>query len=133
VSIVRLGGLCVEDIESVAGKVNLQLNASANPMAPGQLSSHYAPRKPMLVGNIDEIMKQHLQKKMAVLSFSESYEAHTNQRLSPMADVNEAAKNLFGMMRQLDSSDAEIIIAEWLPEVGLGRAVNDRLRRAAHQ
>ncbi|MFN0032420.1 MAG: L-threonylcarbamoyladenylate synthase, partial [Flavobacteriales bacterium] len=42
VSIVRLGGLCVEDIESVAGKVNLQLNASANPMAPGQLSSHYA-------------------------------------------------------------------------------------------
>ncbi|MCB0785617.1 MAG: hypothetical protein KDC02_15610, partial [Flavobacteriales bacterium] len=53
--------------------------------------------------------------------------------LSPSGDLAEAARNLFAALRELDASDVELILAEPVPEEGLGRAINDRLRRAAAQ
>ena len=53
-------------------------------------------------------------------------------QLSTLADLDEAAKNLFSVMRQADASEADVILAKWLPETGLGIAINDRLRRACH-
>ena len=53
------------------------------------------------------------------------------ERLSAGGDLNEAARNLFSVLRDLDRSDSEVILAEVFPEQGLGRAINDRLRRAA--
>ena len=49
----------------------------------------------------------------------------------PSGNLNEAAKNLFAALRKLDDSDAEIILAVKFPDVGLGRAINDRLKRAS--
>jgi L-threonylcarbamoyladenylate synthase len=51
--------------------------------------------------------------------------------LSPNGDLNEAAKNLFAAMRNLDTSGLDIIYAVRFPDEGLGRAINDRLKRAS--
>jgi L-threonylcarbamoyladenylate synthase len=51
--------------------------------------------------------------------------------LSPRGDLSEAARNLFAALRALDTSEADMILAEVFPDEGLGRAINDRLRRAA--
>jgi L-threonylcarbamoyladenylate synthase len=129
--VYRLGGLAVEQIEDIVGKVRLMSHSSSNPAGPGMLESHYAPRKPMLVGNVSELLKEYADKKVAVLSFSEKYDTAFGYILSPDRDTDVAAKKLFAAMRELDATDADLIIAESLPEGGLGRAVNDRLGRAA--
>ena len=56
----------------------------------------------------------------------------TNQiTLSPSGNLEEAAQHLFAALRELDKTDVNLILAELVPESGLGRAINDRLRRAA--
>jgi L-threonylcarbamoyladenylate synthase len=95
------------------------------------LLSHYAPRKPLLLGNIENLLKLHEGKRIAVLSYQRDYNADTQVILSPVGSKDEAAKNLFASMRLLDSSDADLIIAESLPMGGLGSAINDRLLRAS--
>jgi L-threonylcarbamoyladenylate synthase len=132
VMIYRLGGLSMEAIEAVIGKVEVKLHSSSNPKAPGMLESHYAPRKPMLLGNIPEMIKSFPNKKLGILSFQKNYSVnYPTYLLSPKGDTLEAASNLFAYMRLLDSLDIDIILAEELPEAQLGRAINDRLRRAA--
>lgn len=130
--IYRVGGLSVEQIETVTGKAEVKLSSS-NPQAPGQLISHYAPRKPLVVGDVNQLLKQYAAKKVAVLSFRESFSAENIVKqlvLTPSGSVEEAAQHLFAYMRELDASEAEIILAEPTPEEGLGRAINDRLKRA---
>lgn len=132
--IYRLGGLSVDAIESVVGNVSIQLNQSSNPKAPGQLKSHYAPRKPLYIGNITELQKEHAQRKAAYLIFGEEPPELKNQlvkNLSPTQNYKEAAANLFAYLRELDESEAEVILCDLLPGMSLGLAINDRLRRAA--
>lgn len=134
VTVYRLGGMALEEIEAVAGKVAVQLNQSSNPAAPGMLKSHYAPRKPLFLNNIAENVERFANKKIAVLSFrpiETLAPSVLSVFLSEKGDPAEAAQHLFAALRALDASDAEVILAETLPEEGLGRAVNDRLRRAA--
>ncbi len=129
--IYRLGGLSLEEIEKVAGKVDLRLNSSSDPKAPGQLKSHYAPLKKLYVGDIAELMKLHSGKRIALIGFGEIKEkGDLNFNLSIHSDTEEAARNLFRILREADESDAEIVIATVIPEQGLGKAVNDRLKRA---
>jgi len=59
--------------------------------------------------------------------------AALTRNLSVTGDVIEAAANLFAMLRELDRPDVTGIAAMPVPETGLGRAINDRLRRAAHR
>lgn len=132
ICVYRLGGLPLEEITKHIGQVEINLNQSSNPIAPGQLKSHYAPRKPLLIGKIEDLILQNKNKKIALISFGEkNFQTLLNFNLSKGSNINEAALNLFKMMRLADESDAEIILAELLPEVGLGAAINDRLRRAA--
>ena len=138
VVIYRLGGLDLSRIESVVGPVTVQAHSSSNPSAPGQLASHYAPRKPFLVGELNELVAKLTQegKAFGVLSFSTHFPTLPSDRqfvLSPGQDLQEAAQRLFMGMRLLDESDADLILAEFVPEIGLGRAINDRLKRAAAQ
>lgn len=129
----RLGGLSLENLEASIGPVTVRLNASSNPVAPGQLHSHYAPRKPLVLGNLDRLMEEH-GRSAAILAFTSKKASVNDSRqriLSPSGSLLEAAQNLFGMLRELDQSDATIILAEPVPEIDLGRAINDRLRRAA--
>lgn len=136
VIIYRLGGLEIAEIESIAGKVKIKDHSSSNPQAPGLLESHYAPRKPFILGNLNELIPvfQSTKVDFAVLSFNRKIEEIPTERqfcLSKNSNLKEAAANLFAAMRQLDESGAEVILAELMPEVGLGRAINDRLKRAA--
>jgi L-threonylcarbamoyladenylate synthase len=124
----------VEDLKDVVGEVELRINTSSNPNSPGQLKSHYAPKIPLRLGKIKEMLTEHEGKKIAVLTFSQNYFSDDivgESVLSPGRDLHMAARNLFTAFRKLDNSGADIILAERFPEFGLGLAINDRLERAA--
>ena len=96
------------------------------------LSSHYAPRTPLVLGDPEALLPNYAGARVAVLSFQERYSGGmVDLVLSPSGELTEAARNLFALLRQADASGAEVIIAERVPQVGLGRAINDRLARAA--
>ncbi|GAA4444347.1 L-threonylcarbamoyladenylate synthase [Ravibacter arvi] len=129
-TVYRLGGVPAEEIEATIGPVLVQSHSSSNPLAPGMLKSHYSPRKPLLIADGPSDHRN----EAVYLRFSDYLPGIPETRqlvLSRKADLREAAKNLFDFIRQLDASPAAVIVAELLPETGLGRAVNDRLRRAA--
>ena len=132
--IYRLGGIKQEDLEACVGRVKLNLNLSSNPLAPGMLKSHYAPIKKIVVGKVTELVAKYQQKKIGIISFKDDF-SHLNGStqiiLSKQGDLNEAAKNLFGALREMDQSEVDLIITQRFPEEGLGKAINDRLRRAS--
>ena len=132
--VYRLGGLNLEKIESVIGKVSVQLNSSSNPKAPGQLQSHYAPTKKMKLGNINDLLRLYGTERVGVITFQKHMENIDGDHqiiLSPTGNLEEAAQKLFASLRTLDKNDIDMILAEEVPDVGLGKAINDRLRRAA--
>lgn len=128
--ILRKGGLAIEEIENVVGKVLVNEHSSSNPQAPGMLKSHYSPKKKMTLIDENTVIQN---RKVAFLGFDKFHlniPTENQLLLSPTADFKEAARNLFAFMRKLDALDVEEIYAELLPEQDLGRAINDRLRRA---
>ena len=132
--IYRLGGLTIEEIENEVGKVELNINNSSNPIAPGQLKSHYSPKKPLFVGEINTLLKTQSSKKIAIICFGEENYSRTDYivfNLSENKNMSEAAINLFNYLRLADECESEIVVCGKLPEVDLGRAINDRLRRAS--
>lgn len=130
--IYRRGGLSAEDIESVIGKVAVQTHSTSNPKSPGQLQSHYAPSKRIVIGKMEELLQKYPAHCSAILSFRQNYHSPYQYVLSPDAgSLEEAARNLFAALRELDKTQTNIILAELVPDVGLGKAINDRLRRAA--
>jgi L-threonylcarbamoyladenylate synthase len=134
ITVFRKGGLAVETIEEVVGSVKVRHHSSSNPQAPGMLKSHYAPRVPLRLGNLQTLQREHDQQRLGILAFRHQLpDIPANQQiiLSPSGDLQEAAQQLFAAMRRLDQMDIDFILAEPLPEVGLGRAINDRLRRAS--
>ncbi|MEB2781383.1 L-threonylcarbamoyladenylate synthase [Algoriphagus sp. C2-6-M1] len=136
VVVYRLGGLEISEVERTVGQVQVKSHSSSNPQAPGLLESHYAPIKPFLLGKLDMMIEEFQSKGIdfAVLSLARSFPAIPSENqiaLSPKADLKEAATQLFAAMRSLDESNATLILAELMPEEGLGKAINDRLKRAA--
>lgn len=131
--VYRTGGISVEQIESVIGPVTIQAGTPSQPQSPGQLRYHYAPRKKFLLGNIQEMANKYQPKNPGVLGFRSRSNIKSDVQLilSPAGDLNEAARNLFAMLRQFDKTNVDVVFAEEVPDVGLGRAINDRLRRAA--
>lgn len=134
ITIFRKGGLAVENIEELVGPVQVREHSSSNPQAPGMLKSHYAPRIPLRLGNLSELQKTLDKQRLGVLAFQKglpNIPPHQQIILSPSGDLQEAAQGLFAAMRRLDQMDIDLILAETFPETGLGRAINDRLRRAS--
>lgn len=136
VIIYRLGGTDISAIEDIVGKVLILPQSNSNPKSPGMLKSHYAPQKPFILGNIEELAEKYASAgaNFAILSFDKDYidlKPHHSYILSRNGDFKEAAKNLFAGMRYLDQADVSVILAEELPEEHFGKAINDRLRRAA--
>lgn len=131
IRILRQGGITAQDLSGFGMSVIANEISTSKPNAPGQLISHYAPRKPMICGNINSLVAQNPEKKYAVLAFSQTFNAPIECILSTNGDVSEAAQNLFRMMRELDQSEAEVIYCELVPNEGIGAAVNDRIKRAS--
>ncbi len=144
VVVLRKGGLAIEAIEAVVGKVRVEENSSSNPQAPGMLKSHYAPKTQLSINDYQLSMGGVLLdngqlssktdfNKIGYLGFDNYHQNIPVQNqllLSLSSDLNEAAKNLFAFMRLLDARGFDEIRTELLPDVGLGRAINDRIRRA---
>jgi L-threonylcarbamoyladenylate synthase len=133
--LLRPGGVPRGEIERVLGRALLQPPEDANsdtgqPLAPGMLASHYAPRTRVRLnaGRIDA--------GEALLAFGSNAvpgvdAATAVLNLSAQGDLTEAAANLFGYLRALDAKGARAIAVMPVPHHGLGEAINDRLRRAA--
>ena len=124
-ALLRPGGVAAEEIESLLGVALVAGGSAEKPNAPGQLASHYAPaagvRLDVLRPKPGEVFVGFGPCDGAALTLSES------------GDVVEAAARLFHVLREADDlagPSGRIAFAP-VPEAGLGRAVNDRLRRAA--
>ena len=120
--LLRPGGLPQEALESCLGGP-LKVHQSGDPLiAPGQMTSHYAPGATVRL-NATEVEAEEL-----LLGFGD---VDCALNLSETGDLTEAAANLFHHLHALDDKAPKGIAVSPIPEVGLGRAINDRLRRAA--
>jgi L-threonylcarbamoyladenylate synthase len=131
--VYRPGGIPIEDIEQMVGKVGLKASA-AIPESPGMLDSHYAPVKALVIGSIKELLRTSSPEKIGILSYKDYYPEIPENRqlqLSRDGDLKQAAQNLFASLRILDAMDINYIFTEPVPNHGLGIAINDRLNRAA--
>jgi L-threonylcarbamoyladenylate synthase len=131
--VFRLGGLTLEEIQRVIGKVQVQTHSTSNPKSPGQLISHYAPGKKLVIGKIENLLQQYPAHCSGILTFQQDFNSPYQFILSPSGNLEEAAYHLFEALRSFDTMDIEVILAELVPDTGIGRAINDRLRRAATQ
>ncbi|MEW6377743.1 MAG: L-threonylcarbamoyladenylate synthase [Thermodesulfobacteriota bacterium] len=133
--LLRPGGVSLEEIESLIGKVEISPGEESKPSAPGMLARHYAPRTPIVLDWSEKDLISYKDKKIGFLAFQEPrncLKSNPIEVLSKRGDLREAAANLFAAIRQLDALKLDLILAEPVPEVGLGRAIMDRLRRASH-
>ena len=131
--VYRKGGLEIESLSKYGLPVEVKETSTSRPSAPGMLLSHYAPTKMLfLADDVDEAPSTNHRTAYLVLQNKKNLIDHFG--LSSDGDLREAAKNLFAMMRELDEDDRyDVIIAEKMPESGLGLAINDRLKRAAYK
>lgn len=121
-AILRYGGLPAEALEDALGHP-LATHGPGDPLsAPGQLASHYAPGARVRLNATEKHPGELL------LGFGP---VACDLNLSPSGDLVEAAAMLFGHLHLLDAEGAETIAVSPIPDTGLGRAINDRLRRAA--
>ncbi len=132
--VYRLGGISVEQIEEVLGKkISISKKITENPETPGQLKSHYATHTPLYMGKAEEMMRRFEDRQIILINFKSYHPDFPKEQqfiLAPSGSIDEAAKNLFRILREADKLKADVILAEPLLNEGLGRALNDRLERA---
>lgn len=128
--LLRPGGVSLEELEVVLGDVRSEVVIDDTaPSAPGQLSSHYAPNARVRLNAEAPSLGE------AWLGFGADPERGSaiSLNLSPSGDLDDAAAMLFAALRQLDEwlDGSGVIAVAPIPDTGRGRAINDRLRRAA--
>jgi L-threonylcarbamoyladenylate synthase len=128
----RKGGLALEEIEAFTGnKVYHALPHHAQPSSSGQLKSHYATHTPLYHGEPLKFIEQNQGKRIAVISLQKKYLGNVDTyTLSENGNLEQAAHRLFKVLREIDTMNYEMILAEIFPQHGLGLAINDRLHRA---
>jgi len=130
--LLRPGGLPVEDIEAVLGPLGDPGREEPVPLSPGRLRSHYAPQTPVILLAEAEPLPAGMRVGLLCLKPPRKRPGGIAvEPLSESGDLREAAANLFSALRRLDTRGLDLIAAEPVPEVGLGRAIMDRLRRAS--
>jgi L-threonylcarbamoyladenylate synthase len=133
VRLLRLGAISKEQIEDCLGEEIDDLLLSDNILAPGMMKRHYATSHKIIFEEKVELPS--VTKKTIAIRFNKySPLLPENQQiiLSKDSDLYEAASKLFAALRELDKLDVDFIIAEKFPNETIGRAINDRLSRAAH-
>jgi L-threonylcarbamoyladenylate synthase len=128
-AILRHGAVTREQLEQILGPVDDASvpDAGQKPRSPGQIAKHYAPSIPLRINATD------IRPNEAFVAFGDSPkgDATVTRNLSPSGDLVEAAARLFATLRELDRPEHIGIAVAPVPETGIGRAINDRLRRAA--
>jgi L-threonylcarbamoyladenylate synthase len=127
-TLLRPGGFAREEIERLLGRPLASASQTEDdaPLAPGMLSSHYAPRAQV------RLNAKRAEEGEALLAFGKAPAGNGRVlNLSERGDLVEAAANLFSHLRALDASGAQRIAVMPIPQEGLGEAINDRLARAA--
>lgn len=128
-ALLRHGAVTREQIMTVLGDVDdaTRPDAGETPRSPGQVERHYAPSIPV------RLDASHAAGDEALIAFGQAAPegAAETRNLSPAGDLTEAAANLFAALRALDQPSHRAIAVVAIPDAGLGRAINDRLRRAA--
>jgi L-threonylcarbamoyladenylate synthase len=133
ITLLRAGGISVEEIEQVAGtKVARATPVDDSPLAPGQLKHHYAPRKPLRLLDAGESIPHRPGAGLLAFGSVTGKDFSLVENLSPGGDLREAAANFFRALRTLDDDPrVEKIYASRVPDHGLGLAINERLERAS--
>ncbi|MEO7168692.1 MAG: L-threonylcarbamoyladenylate synthase [Spartobacteria bacterium] len=132
IEILREGPITREELSKFG---ELRQRSSIPMASPGQLPSHYRPQTPLLIADNVARISVPVGKRYGALRWGSSSIAGgfvESRQLSSKQDLREAAANLFRFLRELDHAGLDQIVAEALPEEGLGAAIMDRLRRAAH-
>jgi L-threonylcarbamoyladenylate synthase len=126
-ALLRPGGITLEQLTAIFGPLEMAAAGEDAPRAPGRLASHYAP------GLTLRLDATGARRGEALLAFGPDALPGFAEVLflSRSGDLAEAAANLFAMLHRLDRPEFTGIAAMPIPESGLGRAINDRLRRAA--
>ena len=129
--VLRKGAIAIEDLGQ---DVRVAIHSTSNPKAPGMLKSHYAPRIPVMISpGVDDLNDYNLER-VGALRFDKVKNTIPLQNqliLSKEGSLDEAARNLFSYLRALDEMDIDLIIVDLVPDEGIGRAINDKLKRAA--
>jgi L-threonylcarbamoyladenylate synthase len=131
--VLRAGGISVEELETTLGKLNVSIETTQKPLAPGQLKRHYATRTRLLISDrATESLRPGERAGLLSLLPPEIPNLYAAvEVLSSSGNLREAAANLFGALRRLDALSLDRIIARPVPESGLGLAIMDRLRRCS--
>lgn len=133
--IYRLGAISIEEVKKIYKKIVIKDKVEKAPLAPGMLAYHYSPStKLILVKDFENVIKDFSPKDIAVIAYTKYVDGVPKENqfvLSPSGNLEEAAKNLYQALHYLDEKKLKIIMAEKLPDEGLGRAINDRLQRAS--
>jgi L-threonylcarbamoyladenylate synthase len=139
--LLRAGGVSLEALQQALGKTIRPAEstpgaAETAQAAPGALPWHYAPRTPLRL--LDSGITPKNTAVAGLLCFGENGSAAQDamryariENLSTAGNLAEAAANLFAALHRLDAAGMEVLHAALVPESGLGRAINDRLRKAA--
>lgn len=134
--LMRPGGIPLEEIEAVIGSVAVPERSTTHPdeaaPSPGMLPQHYAPRTPLeIVDDFDRIASPEQVGALMLCGEPNASQFAAVEVLSQTGDLTEAASNFFAALRRLDAARVSRIVARKFPNHGLGRALNDRLSRAA--
>ncbi len=131
-NILRQGSTTMEELSHfLSGKVPVKIQPSSG--VPGQMKMHYAPSIPLYFGDVETYLNRFKSQRIGLITFTRTFSLPgvTNYVLSPGGNLTEAARNLFKAIHELEKAPVELIIAEEFPDEFLGKAINDRLKRAS--
>jgi L-threonylcarbamoyladenylate synthase len=130
----RLGALGIDDLKKIIPDLRLETKDDIAPVSPGMLKQHYSPNTKLILSkNINQLLAEHSTAKIGIISFQKTYPIDSDKLviLSQSADLNEAASKLYAALHFMDALELDLIISEYMPDEGIGKAMNDRLDRAA--
>lgn len=138
VVLLRHGAIPIESIEGLIGRILNRTSGGAKVNAPGMNKKHYAPLCELILTYEPLFMLSAVKnKKVGILWFKKvgvhSPQVHVNKILAPSGSFEEASKNMYAHLHELEKQDLDLIIVERLPDHGLGRTLNDRLIRASYK
>ncbi len=144
IKILRLGGVTFERLKEVIPEIIIANDSIKEKKSPGMFGKHYSPKARLILveenEKITEVVFEKALKyrnsghKVGILTCNENlmkYPGFIVKAIGEAKDLDSCAQNLFAQLRKFDDEKCDIIISEKFDDIGLGRAIMDRLRRAA--